>query len=515
MVELRNINKTYPGRNKKANNNISLDLKRGEILCIAGENGAGKTTLMKILCGLEDPDSGEIFLNGKKVIIDSPLAAKKLGIGMVHQHFMLFPEYTAAENIVMGDEPRKWGLFFDAKKTMSAAAKVVNENKFHLDLSCKVKNLSMGEMQQITICRCLYRNAQIIVLDEPTSVLTEKETESLFETLKNLAANGKSIILITHKMNEIRQICGRVAVLRSGELAGIRTAQEIAGLPAEGNMYNLSGSGDGLVRELRASGPLDSPASFRDNPQAKDREPVIIFDNITVLKKGQNRPLLDSVSFKLYPGEILGFCGFGGNGAGTLESVLAGFIKPSSGKILHKGNDITGFNTQRLRKSGLSYVPADRLNTGSAIDATIEENMIINKRHGSLRDSRFTGKFTRALVENYKIEGVNFKAKASTLSGGNLQKLILAREIENLADYIVFSEPSWGLDAASSSFIMQKIKKIRDMGAAVVLISTNIDEIFSLADRVVVMFKGKTAGFFCNTGENSVKEKITACMQGF
>ena len=478
MVELRNITKTYPGSHKKANNKISLCLKQGEILCIAGENGAGKTTLMQILCGIETPDAGEIFINGKKEVLNSPLEAKKLGIGMVHQHFVLFPEYTVAENMVMGDEPRKWGVFFDSKKAAEECERIIKENNFNLDTRCKVKDLSQGEKQQLEICRILRHNAQIIVLDEPTSVLTEQETISLFKKLKELASNGKSIILITHKLNEIKTICDRAAVIRGGELAGIRANNEIDENEIAGMI-----TGD-LLPDKGEKNTAHNPAEREG--RSEEETLVLAFDNVTVLRQGQKRPLLDKVSFSVKAGEILGFAGVGGNGLKVVEAVLGGFLFPESGKITRKGKDITGLNTRRLRKQGLAYVPSDRLHVGSALTATIEENMINS------------GVKLKDIIKNYNIEGARAKAKALTLSGGNLQKLILAREIECLTDYIVFSEPTWGLDIASSRFIMKEIASLRDKGAAIILISTNMDEILSLADRIIVMNMGKIAAEYKN-----------------
>jgi len=515
MVELRNISKKYPGKNEKANNNITLDIRKGEILCIAGENGAGKTTLMKILCGLENPDEGEIFINGKKEIIASPNTAKELGIGMVHQHFMLFPDYTAAENIVMGIEPRKWKFFFDKKKANNDAQKIIDDNNFPVKSTLKVKDLSLGEMQQVEICRILYHNAQVIILDEPTSILTGQETQSLFKTLKSLVSKGKSIVLITHKLSEIKNICDRVAVLRRGKLSAVRSSADIDEYEIARLMFNE-----------------DTPFKTSIMPKEKRsfiQETVISFENVTVRRKNQKRPLLDDVSFSVNNGEILGITGVGGNGLGIIEAVLGGFLHPASGKVLHKKNDISGFNIRALRNQGLAIVPADRLRFGSAKDAKIEENMIINRRRelfknqqsrntwrgiNPLNIKKIINEFSDNLIEKYKIKGAKTGENASVLSGGNLQKLILAREINWLKDYIVFSQPSWGLDFASSCFIMNEIISLRNKGAAVILISTNPDEILAMADRVIVMYKGKTAGEFINNGDVSVKEAVINRMQG-
>ena len=516
-VSLRDICKVYPGSAKKANNNISLDLRRGEILCVAGENGAGKTTLMKILSGLERPSSGEIAVNGKTVRIDSPLAAKKLGIGMVHQHFMLFPEYTAAENIVMGIEQRRWGIFQDAKKNRDAAAGVIRAHHFSIDPDRPVHTLSVGEMQQVEICRVLHRNADIIVLDEPTSVLTEGETAALFKTLKALAASGKSLILITHKLREIKLVSHRVAVLRRGELAGLRDTAasdeyEIARMMM-GEAYEPLADKAGRPR----SGLCPREPETDGKISGKSAAPALVFENVTVLRRGQRRPLLDGLSFSARSGEILAFAGVGGNGLGVLEAVLGGFLHPASGKILRRGRDISRLNIRRLRNQGLAFVPADRLHVGSAASATVDENLMINRRREFTRfgflDPRAVREFAAELVSRYRItgEGADW---AAFLSGGNLQKLILAREIDQLRDYIVFSEPTWGLDIAAAAFVRGEIAALRERGAAVILISTNLDEILELADRIMVMYRGKAAGEFRNDRSPRVKEQIGERMQG-
>ncbi|MDR0502588.1 MAG: ABC transporter ATP-binding protein [Treponema sp.] len=498
MIAVQNISKTYPGSARKANNNITFDLKKGEILCIAGENGAGKTTLMKILAGLETPDAGEIFINGKKEIIDSPLTAKRLGIGMVHQHFMLFTDYTAAENVVMGMEPLKWKFFFDAKKADKIAQKIIDDHGFSVNASCKVKDLTLGEMQQLEICRFLYRNAQIIILDEPTSILTEQETSSLFNTLKSLVKGGKSIIFITHKLGEIKQISDRVAVIRRGELAAVRNLSEID----ENEIARL------MINDENENSA--HPAGIPPRKDARTGDPVLAFENVTVTRHGQKRPLLDNVSFSVNEREILGFTGVGGNGLGVIEAVLGGFLHPASGKALHKGKDISALSIRALRNQGLAYVPADRLRVGSAADATIEENMIINKRHEFHKKKNETRNLCGSWVKNFNIDAPNLNERASALSGGNLQKLILAREINRLCDYIVFSEPSWGLDIKSSRFIMGEIAALRERGAAVILISTNLDEILTLSDRIIVMYKGGISGVFAN--KDGIKDEICRCM---
>jgi simple sugar transport system ATP-binding protein len=492
IAELRNITKQYPGSNKKANNNIDLDLRKGEILCIAGENGAGKTTLMKILCGLEKQDEGKIFTGGN--------------ISMVHQHFTLFPEYTAAENIVMGLEPRKYGVFFDTDKANKICEKIISDNNFSIKPCAKVKDLTLGEMQQVEICRVLYRNAQIIVLDEPTSILTEYEIKSLFNTLKTLVKSGKSIILITHKLNEIKQISDRVAILRNGELIDVK---------------NVSETDEYEIAKMMVGEGKISPAAGTHGNGKKDS--VLVFDNVTVRRKGQKRPLLDKVSFSVNSNETLGFAGVGGNGLGVIEAVLGGFLHPNEGKILHRGKDISKLSIRALRNQGLAYVPADRVNVGSASEATIEENMIITMRNEYFKDNyqRLTrinkiSEKIKSWIKYYNIDIPDLKEKVSALSGGNLQKLILSRELNLFKDYIVFSQPTWGLDFASGGFIKNEINELRKKGAAIILISTNLDEIIELADRIIVMYRGKIAGVFNNdeSNNNNIKELIGNCMQG-
>ena len=502
-VQLRGIVKQYPGSRKKANNDISFSLKKGEILCIAGENGAGKTTLMKILCGLETPDAGEIFINGKKEEIKSALAANRLGIGMVHQHFMLFPEYTVAENIVMGIEPRKWGIFYDAKKADKQAGNIIDEHNFPVRCGDKVKDLTLGQMQQVEICCVLHRNAQIIILDEPTSILTEQETNSLFITLKELVKSGRSVILITHKPQEIKKVCDRVAILRRGELIAIRDNTDI-------DEYEIA-------RMMLGEDTTPERPPVHEEKKAHNDEPVIAFENVTVYRRNQKRPLLDNVSFIVRKSEILGIAGAGGNGLGVIEAVLGGFLHPARGKVLHRGKDISALNIRVLRNQGLSYVPADRLRVGSAPDASIEENLIINRRHEFMRmsvDKKRIREFSEKLAESYSIEMEGAGEKCSTLSGGNLQKLILAREINWFKDYIVFSEPTWGLDIASAGFIMTEIDALRKKDAAVILISTNIDEIIALCDRIIVMYHGAIIDEFENKRDAFTKEAVGNRMQG-
>jgi simple sugar transport system ATP-binding protein len=415
----------------------------------------------------------------------------------------------------MGLEPRRGKFFYDKARANTDASNVIAAHHFSITADRPVSSLTVGEMQQVEICKILYRNADIIILDEPTAVLTEQEISSLFKTFKALAAVGKSLILITHKLKEIRQISDRVAVLRKGELIGIRDTAKI-------DEYEISRMMVGFGEAGAMTGGLPAASAGAvirsESTGNKSAAPVISFENVTVLRRGQKLPLLEKVSFAVKSGEILGFAGVGGNGLGVLEAVLGGFIHPVKGRILHRGKDISRLNIRRLRNQGLAYVPADRLRVGSASGITVTENIAVDRRieffKNGILDREAMQKFSEGLIKNYGIAG-NGTDLAGDLSGGNIQKMILAREIDQFKDYIVFSEPAWGLDIAGSAFVYSEIAKLRDRGAAVVLISTNLDEILGCADRIIVMYRGKIAEEFKNITEiPDVKEEIGKRMLG-
>ena len=475
-VEMRGIVKIYPETGLRANDGVDLTLNKGQILCLAGENGAGKTTLMKVLYGLEKPDAGTISVMGNPVSITSPLQANRLGIGMVHQHFMLVDDFTVAQNVTLGKEPLKGRFSYDLKGAVDAVDAVIRKHRFSIDATKRVGSLTVGQKQQVEIVKMLYRDVDILILDEPTAVLTEQEIESLFITLRALAEHGTSLILITHKLHEITAISDRVAIMRQGAMVGDFPTDSVDGKQISRLMMGQSVS---LVVDRLPYTPV--------------QHPVLRFDNVSVLKRNQQRPLLDGVSFAARSGEILGFAGVGGNGLGVLEAVLGGFLPISSGAIVHKDEDISRLDSHALRKRGLAYVPADRLQVGSALKATVSENLIVDARneftrHGVMQRKKIE-QHTQALLKTYSVKGTP-SMPIGTLSGGNIQKVILAREITQYQDYIVFSEPTWGLDIASSRFVYERMVQLRDEGAAVLLISSNLDEILAVSDRVIVMYRG-------------------------
>lgn len=450
---MQGITKLYPENNVLANNSVTFEVLRNEIHAVVGENGAGKTTLMKILYGLEHPDRGKILLNGKEVQVYSPLDANRLGIGMVHQHFRLIPEFSIAENVVLGIEPRKSGIFFDRQKTVRNVNRVIEEYGFNIDPCLRVSRLTVGQMQLVEILKILYRRADLLILDEPTSVLTEQQIQKLFDTIRNLRSIGKTIIIITHKLGEVKAISQRVTVMRGGSVVAVRQTEDVD------------------ERELsRLMVGKSITFQFKREPFTPGRA-ILELRGVVLKEKGRDRPLLDGVNLKVRAGEIVGAAGVSGNGLAELEDVVSGLRGVSEGLILHDDRDVTRMTAQDLRALGLAYVPADRLRRGSSLQSSVQENMIISIHHNFLYGGIFKKQqvedFAKELTRHYFIDG-DPGVPIGTLSGGNIQKVILARELASKTDFNVFSEPTWGLDVASSEFIYEKIRdpQAGDRGAA-------------------------------------------------
>jgi simple sugar transport system ATP-binding protein len=481
-LEMHDITKRYQQSDLPANDAVDFDLRKGEIHCIAGENGAGKTTLMKILYGMEKPDSGTICVRGRDVKIGSPLIANRLKIGMVHQHFMLVEEFTVAQNVVMGVEPRRGRFGFDRKKAERTVSDAIALHGFSIEAGRLVKELTQGQKQQVEILKMLYRDIEILILDEPTAILAEQEIVSLFKTLKALVDVGKSIVLITHKLQEVKRFSDRVTVLRKGRKVGTFATDTID----ERSLSCLM-----MGKELSAQRAKCISRSVRKE--------ILSFDSVTVRRPSQEQPLLDNVSFSAYSHEIVGFVGVGKNELGVLESVLGGMRKISSGTVRHLGEDITNMEPNQLRRKGMSYVPADRMMVGSSLSSSVKENLIVTSidayaRHGWLNDSRVQ-LYTKQQIDAYSVDGSPSQDLGS-LSGGNIQKVILAREIAHPHDYLILSEPTWGLDVASSQYVYEKVERMCELGSAVLLLSSNLDEVLSLANRLVVFHQGAIAAVF-------------------
>jgi simple sugar transport system ATP-binding protein len=418
----------------------------------------------------------------------------------------------------MGIEPRKALLFYGFAEAEKRVNAVIKAHRFSVDAGTRVGSLAVGQMQQVEILKLLYRNADILILDEPTAVLTDQEIASIFDTFKLLAGAGKSIILITHKPGEIKRISDRTLIMRNGEAAAILETKDVG----ERELSRLL-MGEGA--RPAANAPPQEKAG-RDKSRKAGKTPVLSFEEVTVLRRKQKRPALNSVSFTVYSGEVLGCAGVGGNGLGTLEAVLGGFLPVTRGRILRRGKDISALKPRFLRKPALAYVPGDRLSVGTAPDASVAENMMIKRRREffprGFLDNKALSHFTRGLIERYGIDG---KAEQSlrSLSGGNIQKLILAREIDRYRDCLVFSEPTWGLDVSASRYVYGQIGLLRGRGAAVILISSNMDEILFNADRILVFCRGAIVAEIANPlagreGEDEerarLKEEIGSYMLG-
>jgi simple sugar transport system ATP-binding protein len=497
-LEMRGITKLYAASGVLANDAVDLSVEENEIHAVIGENGAGKSTLMKLLYGLEHPDAGEITFRGETVTIRDPLAANRLGIGMVHQHFKLVSSFTVAENVVLGSEPRKRGLFIDRKTATSDVGKVIDEHGFSIDPKRKARELTVGQMQQVEIVKMLYRNAELLILDEPTSVLTEQEIERLFETLGNLLERGKTIILITHKLDEVTRMSDRVTVMRRGKVVAVRNTRDVD----KRELSRLMVGRDILLEVNR------SPKTHGG--------PILELQDVTLRCRGQERPLLDGINLQVRSGELIAIAGVGGNGLAEIEDVIGGLRHATSGRVILHGEDVTSMGPEQLREVGLAYVPADRLHRGASLPSSVRENCIVTKHHDFLKagvlQQRGTRKFTEYLIDHFSIDAAE-GIPAGNLSGGNIQKMILARELAADTDFILFSEPTWGLDIASSQFVYEKMLELRERGAGVLLISSNLDEILGLADTVLVMYRGRIVGRLENT-EAVSKEIIGEYMLG-
>ncbi len=481
-----------------ANDSINLTLDKGEILAVVGENGAGKSTLMKILYGLERPTSGEIYLNGKQQSFRSPHDAIGAGIGMVQQHFMLFSEFTVAENIVYGNEPKRKTLFFDR----SAADKLVRElsEKYLLDVDprAKIKNCPVGLQQRVEILKILYQNADIIILDEPSAVLTPQEVGDLLKTMKQLAALGKSIIIITHKLHEVMEASDRVMVMRSGQFVKeVKTSEtsieELSFLMVGRRII------DKVVPEQPTTGKVLSVCDLR-------------------LTDSQGKKALDGLSLHVDAGEIVGIAGVSGNGQSELIDCITGLTKADSGEIKLLENDITRDSVGKIRDLGCACIPEDRYKCGCAAEATMTETALMAHQYeprfskrGVLKNNVIRN-YTTELLQRYDVKYNGLFQKAGELSGGNIQKLIVAREIEQNSPLLIAAEPTRGVDIGAMEFIHEKLLEKRKEGGAILLLSSELSEIMELCDRIYTIFDGKINGEF--TKAEATEEKLGLLMMG-
>ncbi|MGO1470281.1 MAG: ABC transporter ATP-binding protein [Tissierella sp.] len=496
LLEMKNITKAYGP--VLANDNVDLSLNKGEILAVVGENGAGKSTIMKILYGLEEATSGEIYLNGELQNFKNPQAAISKGIGMVQQHFMLFNPFTVAENIVYGNEPKNRGIFFDRKKAIKAVENLSKEYGLDIDPRRKTKDCPVGLQQRIEILKVLYQDANIIIFDEPSAVLTPQEVEELLKTIRNLAALGKSIILITHKLQEVMAIADRVLVMRRGKYI---KEMNIEDTNIEEISYLMVG------REL-----VD-----KDIPKRETEGKVLEIEEL-VVKGAHNKNVIDHLSMNIKGGEIVGIAGVSGNGQSELIKVITGLQSSESGNIILEDNDIFNKSVSEIREKGCACIPEDRYLWGCAKEANLIETGIMAHH----RNERFSNKgllknneiedYTRDVIDRYDVRCSGVKQKAGQLSGGNIQKLIVAREVEQNSRLLIAAEPTRGVDIGAMEFIHGRLLEKREKGDAVLLVSSELTEIMKLSDRIYVMYDGKITGEF--TRENVTAEKLGLLMMG-
>lgn len=482
IITMKQIYKVY-SNGIVANDYVDFSVKEGEIHALVGENGAGKTTLMKILFGIEQATTGDILYNGQPVSFQNPQEAITAGIGMVHQHFMQVGSMTVAENIVLGSEPKKYRFMLDLKKAIELTVQIAEKYKFKIDPRIRLDECSVGTRQKIEILKALFHGAKVIILDEPTAVLTPQETEELFRELKGLKARGHTIIFISHKLNEVKEISDRVTVMRSATQAGTFETQSIT----KEEISNLMVGREGLWELTKAKAtPLES---------------IIIVKNLSVIDE-QKRFLLDHISFSMRKGEILGVVGVEGNGQRELVDVLTGLNKASAGSITFKGEEISKQSIHHIREMGLSHIPEDRMTMGVATEASITDNLLsiyfdkdsFNK--GVLLNQPSIDAWAKDRVAEYAIKTKSTNSQVRSLSGGNIQKVVVAREFSNNPEAIIADQPTRGIDVGAAQFIHNKLIELRDQGASILLVSADLSEILDVSDSLIVMYEGKIVAYY-------------------
>jgi len=499
VLQMNNIMKIYHN-GVVAVEDVTFELEKGEIHALLGENGAGKSTLMKVLFGIESPEQGEIILNGVKIENKSPQEAIKKGIGMVHQHFMLVPSLTVAENIVLGVEPKKGKLFIDEEKAFKLSREIAETYNFEIDVTDKVEELPVGVKQKVEILKALYRGADILILDEPTAVLTPQETEELFVQLKKLKEKGHTIIFISHKLDEIKEICDRATIMRNGRSKGTYFVKDIS-----------------TAEMSRLMVGRDVVLTFDKEP-AKLKETVLKVRNLCVTgSTGIKR--VDDLSFDLKSGEIFGIAGVEGNGQGHLVEVLTGLTKKYKGKITIFDKEAKSHSIRELRDLGMAHIPEDRMTFGCAKNMNIMDNMFTNQYHKPeysgkiLLKNKKIEKRVNDLIKEYLVKCKSYKQSVGMLSGGNIQKVVVAREFSTSPKIIIANQPTRGIDVGAASFIRQRIIEFRDAGCAVILISADLNEVLELSDRLAVIYKGRFSGVF-NDVKNVTEVELGKYMLG-
>ena len=496
VIEMREITKVFG--EFVANDKINLELRKGEIHALLGENGAGKSTLMNMLAGLLEPTSGEIVVNGQVVKLDSPSKAASLGIGMVHQHFMLVEAFTVAENIILGSELTKNGVLDIARATRE-----INElsDRYGLavDPTAKVADISVGAQQRVEILKTLYRGADILIFDEPTAVLTPSEIDELMAIMKNLVKEGKSIILITHKLDEIRAVSDRVTVIRRGK--SIETVE-------------IAGATNADLAEMM----VGRSVSFKTEKQEAQPKEVVLSIQDLVVNENRGVPAVKNLSLDVRAGEIVGIAGIDGNGQSELIQAITGLRKIESGSVELKGQSIVGLHPRQITEMSVGHVPEDRHRDGLVLEMMISENIALQtyykeplSKKGILNYTNILD-YAKKLMQEFDVRAASEIVPASALSGGNQQKAIIAREIDRNPDLLIVSQPTRGLDVGAIEYIHKRLIQERDNGKAVLVVSFELDEILNVSDRIAVIHDGKIQGIV--TPETTNKQELGVLMAG-
>lgn len=477
-IEMRHIIKKFG--DFKANDDINLTLHQGEILALLGENGAGKSTLMRILSGLLEPTSGEIFVKGKKVEINSPTKAKELGIGMVHQHFMLMESFTVLENIILGHEPTN-GITLDIKKAREQILKLSEKYGLAIDPDAQISNITVAQQQRVEILKVLYRGADILIFDEPTAVLTPQEITEFIQIIKNLAKEGKSIILITHKLSEIKAVADQVTIIRRGRDVGT---------------FEVANVDDNRLAELMVGHHVNMKLNKKSVKLGRE---ILKVKNLKV-KNTRGSFAVKKLSLNIHGGEILGLAGIDGNGQDELVEAITGLRHVNSGKVIINSQNMTNKKVRQITEAGVAHIPADRQKYGLILNLPLAENLVLQtyykqpySKHGIINHQAIY-EHAEELIKKYDIRTTSAELPASDLSGGNQQKAIIARELDRNSDLIIAFQPTRGLDVGAIEYIHKQLLAERDAGKAVLLVSYELDEIMQLSDRIAVLHDGKISG---------------------
>ena len=499
VVKFEHVSMEFPG--VLANDDVSLEIKKGEVFALVGENGAGKSTLMNILYGINTPTNGEVYVKGRRIEHFSPKAAIERGVGMVHQHFMLVPSFTVAQNIVLSREPRRLGVFFDNATAERETRGLVEEYGLEVDPAATVRDISVGLQQRVEILKTLYRGADILILDEPTAVLTPQETDELFDVIRRIVREKQmTVIIITHKLYEVMAISDRVGVMRQGRLAGLENTRDVN-------------------EKILASMMVGRPVLFDHLEKTGETGDVVI--GVEDLRVGDNRGLeaVRGVSLSVRAGEVLGIAAIEGNGQSELLEAICGLRRAESGHVRIGGEDVTNRSPGEIRARGLANIPEDRLATGVDKFASVTDNLLVGRQ----RDKEFNAlgfhqkrssieRYASELYERFDIRGAGVDTEVGSMSGGNMQKVVVAREFSYDTPALVISQPTRGVDIGAMEFIHTRIIEKRNSGCAVLLSSADLDEVFRLSDRIITLYEGRVTGEF--RADSITKEEIGSYMTG-